>query len=103
LNESALLAQIILEYSRGDTRLWRNNVGCLQDKRGSYVRYGVCNPGGSDIIGITKGGLLVCIETKVGRNKATPEQRAFIDIVLKLGGKAGVAYSIEEAGEIIAS
>jgi hypothetical protein len=58
VSESKILADIVLAYSRGATRLFRNNCGTLQDANGRYVKYGVGNPGGSDLIGITEGGIL---------------------------------------------
>lgn len=49
----------LTESQRGG-RLWRNNVGCLKDKNGTPVRYGLCNDSprvnrvckSSDLIGI---------------------------------------------------
>ena len=113
MSESVLLSSVLLSCGQGFTRLFRNNVGVLQDKRGQYVKYGVANPGGSDLIGWTSVivtpdmvgkpiAVFTGVETKSGRNKPTDEQLLFIAAVNAAGGRAGVAYSVEEAMKIIA-
>lgn len=42
-SESANLSKVRLEASRKNCRLWRNNVGVLQDATGRPVRYGLAN------------------------------------------------------------
>jgi len=44
----------------------------------------------------------LAIECKFGRNTVTTEQKDFIAMVRKLGGRAGIARSSEDAGRIIA-
>jgi hypothetical protein len=46
--------------------------------------------------------LFIGCEVKVLPNKPTPAQLSFIDAVVKAGGRAGVAYSTDEAKRIIA-
>jgi len=46
-------------------------------------------------------GVACFVETKVHPRKPTPEQLRFIDAVKKLGYRAGVAYTLEEAIAII--
>lgn len=108
MSETALLQQVRLACSRGDVRLWRNQCGALEDKRGRWVQFGVASPGGSDLIGyrtvtITpdmvgqRVAVFVAVETKAPRGRLTEEQARFIAAVNAAGGIAGVAKSVEEA------
>jgi len=98
--------------SRGPVRLLRNNCGQFRTEDGRYIRYGVGNPGGSDLIGwvtvtITPDmvgqtvAVFVAVEVKSPGKKAKPEQQRFLDAVNRLGGKAGVAHSVDEAKIIL--
>lgn len=115
----------ILRLSHGDTRLFRNNIGQayqgkatrLRDgsvmiRNPQVVKYGVGGPGGSDTIGwqsviVTpdmvgqRVAIFSAVEVKHGRGKPTELQIAFIDTVLRHGGRAGIAYSEDEAKEIL--
>lgn len=42
-SESFAQSQVVLEGARKGVRLWRNNVGVLEDKTGRPVRYGLAN------------------------------------------------------------
>lgn len=42
-SEAAVQAAVRLEAARKGLRLWRNNVGVLEDKRGVPVRFGLAN------------------------------------------------------------
>jgi len=106
-----LVNKILLECSHGDTRLFKNQVGVLQDKNGQFVRYGVCNPGGSDTIGWTKTlitpemvgqfiAVFTAVEVKTGSATASDDQERFIAAIVESGGKAGVARSVEDARAI---
>lgn len=80
-------------------RLFRNNVGMLEDRNGQKVKYGLCK-GSSDLIGwATPSGKFVAVEVKTPIGRATPEQQAFIDAVNKAGGIAFIARSSQEALE----
>ena len=105
MSETDLNRSILLNYSTGPNRLFRNNIGAYKDERGNWIKYGVCNPGGSDQIGwhqvtITpemvgcKVPVFFVVEGKFGRNKATKDQLAFIAAVQRAGGIGVVAYSI---------
>lgn len=74
--------------------LWRQNTGCLQDKTGRWIKYGLC-VGSSDLIGIYKGRFLA-VEVKVPGKRPTSEQLNFIDVVNKAGGIAAWVTSVEE-------
>ena len=91
-------------------KLWRNNCGAFRDRSGQVVRFGVANPGGSDLIGFKSvlitpehvGSTLAvfaAVEVKApgGMHRVTPEQHAFIRAVEAAGGIAGVARSPAQA------
>jgi hypothetical protein len=88
-------------------RLYRNNCGVLQDRRGVPVRYGL-QPGSSDLIGWTirtvtpdmvgqQVAVFTSIEVKTPTGRVKPEQQQWLDAVQAAGGIAGVARSVEDA------
>lgn len=99
--EGALMRQIMLAVSEAGAIVFRNNVGFATYPNGTVVKYGVCNPGGSDLIGLAPGGRFLAIEVKVPGQRPTPEQQRFIDAVKAAGGVAGVARTVEEALAIL--
>jgi len=111
--EKPVQTDIMLKIgSRSDVRLFRNNQGLAVYPDGSRVQYGVCNPGGSDLIGwrslvITsdmvgrRAAIFLAIETKAYGRKPTDDQTNFIDRVKAAGGLAGVAWSTEDANKIV--
>jgi hypothetical protein len=112
MKENPIQKRILLACSRGNTRLWRNNCGALQDKRGRWVRFGVASPGGSDLIGWTtvkirpedvgkEFAVFTALEVKSASGRIKPEQQGFIDNVNKSGGMAGVVRSVEDAKKVL--
>lgn len=110
-SERDIQAQILLHIARGDVRLFRNNVGVLQDRNGQYVRYGLCE-GSSDLVGwrsvtITPDmvgqriAVFCAVEVKSATGRVGNDQQAFINAVIDAGGYAGVARSIEDAGRVL--
>lgn len=89
-----------LEASKLGAIMWRNNVGRLKDATGRMVSYGVCNPGGADLIGIYKG-RFVAIEVKRPGKKTTEEQESFLEAIRRNGGIAGVCYSPEDVKKLL--
>lgn len=98
--------------SRPDVRLWRNNVGIATFSGGQRVKYGLANPGGSDLIGFRKIvvppeavgqtlAVFTAIEIKTTVGRVSDEQKAFIRAVQQFGGFAGVARSVDEANAIV--
>ena len=111
-SEAAVQNDIRLEAGEVGCRLWRNNVGACEDKRGRMIRYGLCNDSkkmnthikSSDLIGIkpviiTQGmlgstiGQFVAREVKSGKwsYKATEREVAqlrFLELISALGGDA---------------
>jgi len=80
--------------------IWRNNCGQLPDRTGRPIRYGVGNPGGSDLIGIAPDGRFLAVECKTAIGQPTDAQVRFIDAVRAKGGRAGIARSAEDAVKI---
>ena len=111
-SERDIQNQILIALSHGPTRLLRVNAGVAW--QGTVIErtehrlvlarpYAIrlAAPGVSDIIGWTEGGRFVAIEVKAPRGRLTDEQKAFIDLVRRSGGVAGVARSVEEARAIL--
>jgi hypothetical protein len=111
MNEMNRLRAIMLGLSTPGVRLFRNNCGALKDAEGRLIRYGVANPGGSDLIGwrsvtVTPDmvgqnlAVFLAIEVKGERTRVTDQQRNFLDRVKADGGLAGVARTVEDAKAI---
>ena len=112
MKESGIVKNIMLAVSAIGARVFRNNIGIAKYANGTMVRYGICNPGGSDLIGyhtiaITpdmigkKVAVFLAIEVKNATGRLKPEQRSFIDTIVKAGGIAGVAKNEQEALDLI--
>ena len=104
-------AEILLALSHGPTRLLRVNAGLAW--QGTVIErtpqrlvlarpYAIrlAAPGVSDLIGWTHG-RFVAIEVKAPRGRLTDEQAAFIELVRRSGGLAGVARSVADARGIL--
>jgi hypothetical protein len=111
-SEQSIQQHIRLTCSRGPVRLYRNNCGVLQDRRGVPVRYGL-QPGSSDLIGWTirtvtpemvgqQVAVFTSIEVKTPTGRLRPEQQQWLDAVQAAGGIAGVARSVEDAQALTA-
>lgn len=111
-SEAAVSNDVRLEASRQGMRLWRNNVGVLEDENGRPIRYGLANDSpqlnkvmkSADLIGIRPVrvmaehvgqtiGQFVSIECKAEgwRYAGTPREEAqqrWATFVLSLGGDA---------------
>lgn len=91
----------VLNHREAPTRVWRNNVGCLPDRRGIPIRYGLA-PGSADLVGIVKGtGQFLAVEVKTPVGRLSDEQKAWLETVKQLGGLAFVWRSAEEAEEFV--
>lgn len=112
-SEKRIESEIQLALSKNGTIPFRNAVGVGYTKDGSIFNYGLCK-GSSDIIGITPVtitpdmvgktlGIFTAVEVKKSRSgyKASDTQRRFIDMVIRNGGIAGVAYDVESALDLI--
>jgi VRR-NUC domain len=117
--------EILLALGRGDVRLFRNHTG--KGWTGEFIRttpdgftilrnarrctFGLA-VGSTDIVGwrrtlITSDmigqhhAVFSAIEIKEGTGRANADQRAFIDVVQKSGGNAGIARDIDDAAAIL--
>ena len=110
--ERDIQSAILLALSHGPTRLLRINAGVAW--QGTVIErtqhrlvlarpYAIrlAAPGVSDLIGWTEGGRFVAVEVKGPRGRVTDEQAAFIDLVRRSGGLAGVARSVADARGIL--
>jgi len=111
-SEQAIQQSIILAHSKGPTRLLRNNCGQCQTKDGRVIRYGVGNPGGSDLIGFhtvtitpdmvgRQVAVFTALEVKTPTGRATEQQQRFLAMVEAHGGIAGIARSVADAGAFL--
>ena len=91
--------EIMAALSEEGCFVLRTNSGVLFNSQGTRVRVGF--PGLSDIIGCTRSGRFYAIEVKVPGEKPRDNQKAFLDLIERLGGLSGVATSSEEAISII--
>lgn len=112
MKESAIQIQVRLALSQAGSVVFRNNVGAYKTLEGRWIRYGVCNPGGSDLIGWTsievtpdmigkRVAVFTAAETKTSRGKTTGAQQNFIDQIVKAGGIAGVCRSADDATALV--
>jgi len=97
--------------SRGDLRLFRNNVGMAWTKRGIPVRYGL-HVGSPDLVGwrrtvITPDmvgrtvAVAVGVEVKSRRGSASEDQARFLTHMQDFGAIAGVARSADDVLRLI--
>lgn len=96
MKESNLLKLCQLEASKHGAVTLRNNIGAYKHAKGYFIHYGVGGSGGSDLIGWTRDGRFLAIETKIIGRNPTPEQVNFLAQVNKAGGIGILAYSVED-------
>lgn len=105
-NETFIQNTMLPAISRGNVRVFRNNVGFMNG-----VKFGLC-VGSSDLIGFTsktiapdmvgqKVAIFTAIEVKTEKGRVSVPQKKFIDLVKNAGGIAGVARSIDDAKELV--
>jgi len=106
-SETNLVKKIQIAFSRLGARVFRNNIGMLEDKRGMKVRYGLCT-GSSDLIGWTpvvitqamvgsRVAVFTSVEAKSDKGKLRPEQMAWLTVIEAAGGIAMLVRSESEA------
>lgn len=124
MTETDLQRRIQLSLSDKCTRLFRNNNGeawlgrtfsvvdgRLVDGKATRIAYGLAN-GSSDLIGLRSVivtpdmvgqcvAIFTAVEVKSARGVVADDQRAFVDTVIGLGGRAGIARSLEDAIRIV--
>lgn len=111
MSEARVVQEVRANLSNGPVRLFRNNCGALQDKNGTWVRYGLA-VGSSDLIGFksvvvthdmvgSKVAVFVALEGKSETGRTTEEQDNFLAMVRTAGGMAGVFRSLDDAVDIL--
>ena len=111
--EAAIQQQVRLALARAGAAMFRNNIGAYSHPQtGRVIRYGVGQPGGSDLIGWTPVvvtpdmvgqtlAVFTAVEVKTPSGRPTAHQLNFISQVLSAGGMAGIARSPDEAVAIL--
>lgn len=102
MTETQLVRSCIEYLNMKGHYVWRNNTGATRlsytDKKGNIsnriLRSGI--RGSSDILGISKDGMFIAIECKVGRNKPTEMQINFLRQITDRGGIAQVVYTLDD-------
>ena len=113
MKEKNIQSNVMLALSQNDCKIFRNNCGVHKTEDCRFVRYGVANPGGSDLIGWKKTtitpemvgqsvAIFTAIEVKNAKGRPTTEQLRFIEVVKTEGGIAGVCRSVEDALSLLA-
>jgi len=124
MTEFDLYPAIMADLSRGDTRLFRQNAGfawqgqVIEQNANRLVlahpraiKLGA--PGMADLGGVTsviitpdmvgqRVGIDLQLEIKSARGRPSAEQINYISTMLSLGGRAGIARSVEDARRIVA-
>ena len=98
MTEADLMREVMIALSSLGHRVFRNNIGACRDERGNYIRYGVCNPGGADLVGWMGdgSGRILAVEIKSGKGKLTKDQELFLAAVNKAGGVGVWGKSVQE-------
>ncbi len=95
--------------SREDVRIYRNNVGALQDRNGRLVKYGLF-PGSGDRIGLVAPfGRFLSIEVKppgykppnARERERFESQKNWARIIRRFGGVAGIVDNPEDAVALV--
>lgn len=112
MSETKLVKDIQLEIgAREGLRLFRNNVGRLQAKDGTWVQFGLC-PGSSDLIGwksivVTPDmvgeriAFFVALECKSPLGVRRAAQENFLAAVEHAGGMGDFVRSVKEACQVL--
>lgn len=110
MTEGVLMRRIMLAVSKVSV-LFRNQSGAYSEN-GRFIRYGLANPGGADLIGWTsieitpemigrRIAIFTALEVKTSKGRATKEQEAFVAAVVRAGGIAAITRSEDEAAQTI--
>lgn len=96
MSETNLVKAILLHIgARPDVRVWRNNTGCLTDRNGRPVFFGLT--GSADILGIiAPEGRFLAIECKTPAGRQREAQKFFQKMVESMGGIYILARKVED-------
>lgn len=106
--EGRLMRQIMVALSQAGHRVWRVNagkgwVGPSRRNADGSVTIAHAQPffgvpeGVSDLIGLATDGVFIAVEVKYEKGRPSPAQTAYIEMVNGMGGRAGIARSVEDA------
>ena len=113
MSEAAIQQDIRLALGQcPGIKTFRNNVGAIKDRNNRFVRYGLVT-GSADLIGwqsvvITEAMVgqrfarFLSVEVKTPTGRLSPEQETWRQAVLKAGGIAVVARSVDDIKFLIA-
>jgi len=113
MSEAAIQQDIRLSLGKCPAvRMFRNNVGAIKAPDGRVIRYGLCN-GSADLIGwqtvtITpemigqRFARFLSVEVKAPKGRLTHEQETWRAAVLRAGGIAIVARSVDDVQFLVA-
>lgn len=97
MKETQLVRQIIDYLNYRGHLVDRTNSGMLRgEHNGKQWAVKLGRAGTADITGISKDGRFLAVECKIGRNKPTELQNAYLEEIRKRGGIAVVAYSLDD-------
>lgn len=107
--ETTLMHQIMLALSDAGCLVWRNNTGQAWQGKPIHragrqvtladafqIPYGLC-VGSADLVGVAPCGRFLAVEVKTATGRVSEQQRVFLDAVLRAGGIAGIARSVDDA------
>lgn len=100
MREKIIQSKIMAVLNARDApcRLWRNNVGVTPD---THIRYGL-GLGSADLVGLVlTTGQFLAVEIKTPIGRLSPEQKAWLATITRLGGLALVLRSVEEAESLV--
>ena len=99
-NEIDFMNEVRLELSKRGNVVFRGNVGKVLTIDGKYFSTGLPT-GFSDLFGVTPEGKAFFIETKIKPNTPLQEQVLFLKRMRKQGALCGVAYTMQDALDIL--
>lgn len=100
MSEMELLNSVRLKLQEYGCKTFRVNVGKVKMQDGRWFETGLPK-GFSDVLVVRGDGKTCFVETKLHPRKPTKEQARFMLAMIKHGCPSGVAYTVEEAVEII--
>ena len=98
MKETYLVRQITDFLNYRGYFVQRTNSGSVRFKdssgRSNFIK--LAHAGTADITGCSPSGQFIAIECKIGKNKPTALQEAYLEEIRKRGGIAIVAYSLDD-------
>lgn len=111
--ESDILKLVHVETSKYGARVFRNNVGMAYAgsdvqwvgrdviiKNARIIHFGL-GEGSSDLIGFTRTGRFLAIETKTATGRVTDKQQNFINQVNAFGGVGFIARGLDDLSRFL--